>query len=313
MFKFIILSLGMIKASLTSETFKFDEPQKMAIQGEYIGVSFSPDGKYLVLTKANYKGIYLYEFGTGKLITVTEDYGAGYRFSWDKEGKRITYKSSLKNNYQLFIYELQNRKTNILRPPHNLIGQPFFMQDGNIVVNYGGVCQILSSSGKLVKQIPEVNSNIIVATPDNKYLVYTDLDDRLWAYEIQTGAKIQLTPDGERYFSPIASPSSNLVVCNKLGGMITIVEVPSGKLTPLDTGDYFYFTPSAEYVIYTKTTDDGEKITSGEIYYCDLKSLKPSQIFLNKGIKLASAYHPARGLVYLTDTGKVFYAKIIKE
>ncbi|MGB9561991.1 MAG: hypothetical protein ACPL6C_04170, partial [bacterium] len=228
-------------------------------------------------------------------------------------GKKIAYKSSLKENYQLFIYDIQTGKSRFIRPPKNLIGQPFFMRNGSIVVNYGGICQIIGQDGKLIKSISDVTSNIIVVTPDDKYLVYTDLDDRLWAYAIDKGEKFQLTPDGERYFSPLPSPVENKVICNKLGGMLTVIDVPSGKAKTIDTGDYFYFTPSGRYIVFTKTTDDGERIISGEIYYTELETIKPIKLELKGGIKLASTYHPLKGLAYVNDNGDLFYAKIRKD
>jgi len=312
-FLIAMITLGIIQGGeIVPEPLAFGEPEKINIQGDYIGVSFSPDGKYLALTKPKYQGIYLLDMATRKITTVTSEYGAGYRFSWNKTGSAIAFKASLQTNYALYLYDLSSKKITVLRPESNLIGQPVFNSKGNIIVNYGGECQIISPQGKLLKSIPEVTSNVIVITPDDRYLVYTDMDDRLWAYEIESAKKIPLTDEGERYFSPIASPTENRIVCNKLGGMITLVDVPSGRKIEIDTGDYFYFTPSGKTIFYTKTKDDGERIVEGELYYSSVTKPVPQKLLLPRGIKLASAYHPGRGLAYLNDAGDIFFAPIVK-
>ena len=285
----------------------FTPAKQMDIQGDFINCTFIPNTDYLMLTQAKHRGIYLYDLNSNKLKMITEDYGAGYRPGISEDGNRIVYKATSQNLYRLFAFDLEENNTTELRPSSNLIGQPWISKRGNIYVNYEGQLQVLSPDGELKDIIGGIKSNIVIMTPSEEYLIYTSLSDQLWIYRFKDKKHIQLTPDGMRFFSPLPSPTKEQIVANQLGGSIYVIDIPKGTLTEIDRGDYYYFSPDGEGIFFTKTTDDGEYITSGELYYKPIKGEKSKKLEVGyKGIKLASSYNKKWGLAFVTDKGSVY-------
>ena len=55
--------------------------------GGYFSPRWSPDGKKIAVTRRHYKGIYAIDIDGGGLKTITEDDGAGFRFSWSPDSE----------------------------------------------------------------------------------------------------------------------------------------------------------------------------------------------------------------------------------
>ncbi len=307
-----LLILLLLSSFVSPLNLNFNKARQLKLPGNYISCRFTPDDRFLMLTGEKHKGIYLYDMEGDSLISVCEDYGAGYRPDFSPDGKRIVYKATTPNLYRLFLYDIEDGRRIELRPASNLIGQPIFAPDNHILVNYEGQLQKLSQTGELVEIIDDITSNIVVVTASGKFLLYTSLSDRLWAYNLEDGAKFPLTPDTMRFFSPLPSPTEERVVANHLGGNIYVIDIPSGKLHRIDAGDYFYFSPDGDGIFYTKTKDNGEYITSGELFYKPIDGKKAQALDVGfKGIILSSSYSKRWGIAFVDDKGSVYLAPFI--
>ncbi len=301
--------LIMLASFTTTLNLRFQKPQRLELPGDYIRCKFSPDEQFLMVTAPKHKGIYLYDLEGDSIIRVSSEYGAGYRPDFSEDGTKIAYKATSPNLYRLFLYDIPTGRKTELRPASNLIGQPVFTHDGYILVNYEGQLQKLTQQGKLVETIDHISSNIVVVTHSGKYLVYTSLSDRLWAYDLETEKKIALTPDSMRFFSPLSSPTEDKIVANRLGGNIYVIDVPSGKLRKIDRGDYYYFSPDGDWIFYTQTEDNGEYITKGELYCKSVLGDKARHLDLDfDGIILSSSYSEKWGIAFVDNKGAVYLA-----
>jgi glucose/arabinose dehydrogenase len=102
----------------------------------------------------------------------------------------------------------------------------------------------------------------ISVSPDGGTVVFTDRGDRLLSMEIASGAVDTLSTD-HRYYAPIFTSGGEIISPSLDGGIIHYQE---GETIPIDQGEHPVWWREREALIYVKTTDDGHRITSSDIW-----------------------------------------------
>ena len=236
---------------------------------DMLAAVWSPDGAALALTGAKFAGIYLLDMATGRMTTLTDEAQAGYRFSWSPDGRQIAYKALVDEQMMTKVVRLadiESGQVQTVSGVANDVGVPTWFPDGRLGFTYQGDFLITDRSGAVLETISGIGSNVAAVSSDGQWLLYNDGEDRMWTCHLTDGERLQATPDGQRFFNPVWSPTEAVAVINELGGPFYLLDIISGALTELDDGNHYTWSPDGQRIIYDLTADDGYRITAAEIY-----------------------------------------------
>lgn len=106
-------------------------------------------------------------------------------------------------------------------------------------------------------------------------------DDEIWL-ESPVGRR-RIDPGGDRYFAPRFSPGGRYLVFEGLASGLHLVRLADGRLFRLGDGHHPDFGGERdELLVYDRSTDDGHRITSGELVLCRLERAGPQCASLTK-------------------------------
>lgn len=267
------------KKSVNKESITYDIKNIETITSEKYNVSptFSPDGKKIAITNLNFNGITVENITNYTKKTITEDEGAGFRFSWSPDSKAITY--LLRKNLDghpinaIKIVEIENGKTFELTSPGIGASMPTFTQSSEVIYSFKGILikrkwsdGTIGNEEVIAENIP---ANIIIPSPKNDKLVIED-DNGIKIIDIDGKNKKTLVKNGENDFACDAKVSldgSKVLYANTVGykGHLFVYEIISEKITDLGEGYFGQWLPDGN-VIYCITSNDGNINISSEIY-----------------------------------------------
>lgn len=141
--------------------------------------------------------------------------------------------------------------------PWEKTGLPCWDHSGNIWFTADGE---LLRNGEPAGQL--LTAHHISVSPDGGTVVFTDRGDRLLLMEIATGAVDTLSTD-YRYYAPIFTSGGEIISPSLDGG---IIHYRDGEPVYLDHGEHPVWWREREALLYVKTTDDGHRITSSDIW-----------------------------------------------
>ncbi len=84
-------------------------------------------------------------------------------------------------------------------------------------------------------------------------------------YLRQPAGDLRLTQGEDRFFDPVLSPDGTRVVFVGLATGIHVMEIDGGELAHLGPGTRPTWTPDGRWVLFERTRDDGQRMTSGQL------------------------------------------------
>jgi Tol biopolymer transport system component len=247
----------------------------------YSTPSFSPDGKKIAITNLNFKGIIVEDIADGTKKKITEDEGAGFRYSWSPDSKAITYLSRKNINGEAIniikIVEIDNGKAFDLTSPGIGASMPTFTQSNEVIYSFKGtLIKRKWSNGTIGNEeiiAENVPANIIIPSPKNDKLVIED-DNGIKIIDIDGKNKKTLVKNGENNFACDAKVSldgSKVLYANTVGskGHLFVYEINNEKITDLGEGIFGQWLLDGR-IIYCITMDDGNVNTASELYIINI-------------------------------------------
>lgn len=140
-------------------------------------------------------------------------------------------------------------------------------------------------------------SQTVVA--DNVQGIDLDVDEAAgWAVSREPDDTIRLFPlegnrqagkvllKGEFFFHPRFSPDGKMVLVSKSGeaqGTFWLVDLATGRSWEAGKGDWPCFTADGKGILFARTTNDGLRFTSSDLFFLDLRTntqrpLRPTQV-----------------------------------
>lgn len=109
---------------------------------------------------------------------------------------------------------------------------------------------------------------------------------------------------GEFFFHPRFSPDGKMVLVSKSGdaqGTFWLVDLASGRSWEAGQGEWPCFTADGKGILFARTTNDGMKFTSSDLFYLDIrtntqKALRPTGVVAETFLALSA---DGRYLAYL--------------
>lgn len=313
-------------------TYRIRNIKPFILENYYSSPVWAPDGKKIALTNLNFKGIYIQKIGEYSLNKITDDEGAGFRFSWSPDSKEIVFLSRKDNkieiNSTIKTVNIENGKTNDLTLGLKNVSIPSFSKKRGVIYSQDKkllVKKDISGIDKLNKSLKleevianDVPANIIIESPKEDKLIIED-DIGIKILDIKGGGRKTIIKNGVSDFACDAkfSPDgSKILYFNNVKsiGHLYVYECRTERTFDLGEGYYGQWLPDGK-IIYCITTNDGYINTGSELYYINSNGTDKGQITKTiDQIEIQPAISPnGKYIVYRDEkSGKIFFGELIK-
>lgn len=219
---------------------------------------FSPDGKKIAYTKANYKGLWIFDLISNSIKQITEEDAAGFAFKWSSDSKsilsRVSKYENLKRYNAVKILDVENGNSQQLTDYKTTM--PFLPDwvngDSEVYLpTKEGV--VVYSTGKQKNIKSELGSYV--------------LNDKIVVHDFTTGNEQISTPiNNADIINLTVSPDKNRIAFEIVGGNMYSMNADGTNLTDLGKGNRPRWSFDSKKIIYMITQDDGHTFTESDIY-----------------------------------------------
>lgn len=266
----------------------------------------SPDGSKLFFTTSNFKGLWYYDFGTKNIVEVTSDNGAGYEYSFSKDGRSVFYRLNNLNDRglrvsQSIIKRDLNSFTSQVIASGAELSTPKVLINSNVAFTSDYKITVKSSDPLLQKSSPsDIGTEAFACIEHQKITLY------------KNGNKKILAPLGEgNYIWPSVSPDGTKLLFTLAGRGTYISDLEGNILVSLGYADAPKWSPDNNWVMYMVDRDNGLEVTSSDIYasssdgklkyqLTDTKDIHEMYPEWSSDIKKA-AFHSEDGSLYIIE------------
>jgi len=256
----------------------------------------SPDGKKLLITGGDFRGLYLKDIRGRGIVKINDDPGSGYEPKYSGDGKFIFFRtddfSEMKKKSAMSQYEVSSGKTTLLTPSVRNMTPPVAV--GNRVV--------YSANDKLETKDP--GGVDLKNSGGEVFVIVEDLIPVLY----KGTERVTLKPNGEAsYIWASLSPDKTMMLYTVVGKGTFICDL-NGKViySPGRINAPRWLTNSI--IVGMDDKDDGYRTVSSEIVVYSLKSRQMSYLTRTEG-RMEMYPHPfsdGEKLAIQTPGGELF-------
>lgn len=281
----VLLSAGLLHAQSIEVTKKV----KLPLTETAYNPVLNEEGTKVLFTAENYKGLKLYDLSTKKQSIISEDYGAGYKPVFAREGGEIYFrKTILKNGFRhdaLLKSNLKKQTEEEVVAPSRNLKTPLALKNGVVI----------ASEGKLLRTA--IVEQPYATIEDNKIALY------------QGTERTELQPCGADvigYIWPSVSPDGTKLLFKCAGKGTFIADLNGNIISELGmiNAPVWY---TNDFVVGTVNSDDGHKTTSSKIVI--RSAFDDFQQELTDETEIAmypSVSSKTNGVAYSTLDGEIF-------
>lgn len=283
------------------ETKKLTDAQK---DGTFYFPKMSPAGDRVYFTGENFRGISYYDMGSGQILQVTDQPGAGYNFSVSKDGSAIVYRTSREGadgqarRQQIIEKNIQSNEEIIIAEGDNLT-TPLSVSENAVTYAHENNFQVASASAEL-SQRPAVPAGPVVNSGDDCMMLYINGQTKKLA-PLGAGSYIwtSVSPDGTRLLFTVA-------------GKGTYISDLQGKiLTELGYANAPVWSPDGKYIAYMVDKDNGTNYTSSDIYVVSSSGENRQKLTDTANIiEMYPQWGDSSHLLFHSDDGSIYSMKL---
>ncbi|MEW6512149.1 MAG: hypothetical protein AB1428_14455 [Bacteroidota bacterium] len=237
--------------------------------GTWLAERFSPSGNELYVTTQGYAGIWEYRFLNRGFRQITAEEGAGYGFSVSADGRKIAYRTIVRERgltvqQNLVVHDLRTDSAEIVLSGKSL-SVPEFTASG---VAY-------ASSGAAVEGVPPVPpGDVGLLGIENTKIILQ-----------RNGARVVLDPLGNgSYIWPSLSPDRTRIVAYDMTVGTIICDFEGRVLVRLGKRDAPVWTRDGRWIVYMAGVDDGHRLLSSDLYCVSVDGAMTVQLTATPGI-----------------------------
>lgn len=269
---------------------------------------WSPDGKTIAYSAANFNGIWLADATGNNKRQLTADEAVGFGFSWSPDGTQILGRAATYQNrrrfHQVKLYDVNNLTEEVLVDnTRDLDGLPSFTPDGSLVAMVLDRKLEVKSSDRLSKNTRAGSSAVVYA-----------IDGRLINANLITRSDVDLTAfEGRFIFNVRISPNGQKVAFQVQGKGLYMLNTDGSGLTHLGFGEHASWLPDNKHIVVTMVEDDGHNITGGELYAIDVETTQSYHLTSHTNLTaLKPAVSPCGKYVAFDnpDDGKIYVMQL---
>jgi len=234
-------------------------------------INVSIDGSKLIFSHDEQRGFYLNDLLSNKTVIIEKNNFSAYQASFSQDGDMIAYKKFVETEnsrlQQPVLYNIKTGKTIKLFEPVNRCGTPSIASNGNIVFTLGNDLYLTNSKGEVINsfELPSY-SNLTPVSSNGKYVVFNDIDDRIWLLNISTAEKKIISPKGQGFFEPHWSPDGQNIVASSLAGELSVFNKNDNSILYIGKGKHPVWTNDSKKIVFSKT----EVLENREVLHQDL-------------------------------------------
>ncbi len=253
-----IIILALTGISWGEEIIIKGEPLALTASGEtYMAPKWSPDGAKVAVGGGNYSGIYLIDFPSGEMNTLTKETGAGYGLAWAPSGDAIAarvsrYENNMKRSQLVLLY-LDGTRHALSEPQRSLPGTPIWSKSGEFVY---------LKSGKMFQLYMVSSSRSSSLTGELPYLKSFDI----YLRDLETGAESKLSNSQERVLHLEISPAETQYAYSTASEDLWIADLDGSNSRKLGRGSVPTWSPDGNWIACMVTEDDGHVFTRSDIH-----------------------------------------------
>ncbi|MEO5647770.1 MAG: hypothetical protein ABIQ56_05375 [Chitinophagaceae bacterium] len=269
---------------LKSSSQKIINIVKIVSSGDYTNPIISPDGKRLLLTKSNFKGVYIYEIKSKKITEASNKVGSGYGYSWSPDSKMVYFKEKNQDDY------VKNS----------------FVKSYNL-------------NSKIYKNHPEINHNYInqfvSAKNIDEVVVYTNPTSlKIEARKLNSAKSWIITNDEGSFYNAILSNDKKSVIVHKGADIYLYHANGSGLIRKLGTGIATSWSRDDNYILgFLDVSKDGHEISNSDLYFFNSRKNEVKKITNTSTVfEMYPSFANVKNRIIFSDekSGSVFMADI---
>lgn len=264
--------------------------------GGHFYPKFSPDGKFMLTTRANYSGIYLYDFTSDKMQQINAEPGAGYQAQISDDGNTILY-----NRIEL----INNRRHNSLHTFTRTEGtqkQLTQVSREPVTPRFAGNKPSWVQGKSMVRpQVTTAEMRPVITIEDRKMVIY------------QGTTRKVLDPNGDdaSYIWPSFSPDGKNIVYTVAGRGTFVCTVDGKKVRSLGKLNAPAWLNN-NWVVGMDDRDHGGRVVASELYVVAADGTKRQQISTPEAlIAMYPAVSPdGSRIAFNTDNGEIYILQV---
>lgn len=204
---------------------------------------FSPDGRSLLAAGEGLADLVVIDVATGAARRVAAERGAAFRAVWTRNARAVLSRVPAGSGYVVRMIPLDGSPAADLCPPADDVGYPL-AEDAPVV--HGGTASWTRTA----------DARIVVSATRSGALLLSHPD----------GRSDSLTAGGHPFYGPRAAPRGDLVVVNRLGEGLALVDARTGTLTPGGEGTSPCWLPDGSGVVCEVARDDGHAVVRSDLW-----------------------------------------------
>ena len=270
-------------------------------QGVFYYPKFTPDGRKIFFSGANFIGLYYYDIVNRSLEKLNKGYGGGYGFSFSPDSKRIYYREEKfingKKKFSIIAQEITNKKVRYLVKNRSDLSIPLVTNEGYCFYTEDGKIHVLSSLNKALTNTQIKKMDPIVFIEDKNLVLFVN------------GKKKILNPLGSGgYLWPSLSPDKKKILFTFAGDASYICDLKGKVLLNLGWANAPRWSPDGKWIAYMDDRSDGFNFKSSDIMVMSADGKKKFELTPeNEIIKLYPEWSPSGDkIVYHTLDGNIF-------
>lgn len=218
----ILFAVGSVTSTAYAD--RLVETREVA-RGPYLALHFSPDGRELLATGPQMRGLQLVPLAGGAARTLSSEAEAGVHARWLGDGT-LSYRSEVEGARLERVVTRTGQARTVAAAP-----RPFaFTQNERVYAERGGRLREISSGDRFFGA---------VISPDGDKVVFQGLVTGLHIYSRSTGAVVRIgpgtapawSPDGKRLVFEVTEDDGH----DLIGSELYLYEVAADRATPLTT------------------------------------------------------------------------------
>jgi len=248
-------------------------------EGDFSNPLWSPDGKLIAFTNKGQSGIFITDKEGKTFVTLTNETGAGYKFSWSLDNEYIAYRAtSFNGNKRMQYIKIVNVKDTlkVVLVSKNGIQPPVWQYSGKgkrvaYVIDSKVILSdnypFTSEEFKAVYKLPNINKNFFYKSGH----LYLMSDALLEASNAIEGMDPVISPDRKSYIYSFE-------------GKLHLRDFDSDTETVLGIGSHPSWAPDGSKIVYQQTKDDGHVITDADLYIMNLSTKESYPLTSSKAV-----------------------------
>jgi len=304
--KFCVTLFIIILSTITFSQFRTTGEPVRLTGGDgntFLNPKWSPDGRTIAVSGANYKGIYLLD-ESGKLTRITDEDAAGFGYSWSNDSKsiltRVAKYEGAKRYNAVKLFDVEKNSSQTLSDYNSFMPDlPQWSSDNTKIYFYNNSKLEVHNSGKISLMKSASGSNIFIK------------GDRIFSGDIERGEFTKLDPLKEKqYLNMSISPDQSKIAFEVYGGNLYVMNADGSNLKDLGKGYRASWSPDSKYVVYMITEDDGHQFTSSDLYISSADGIFNQQLtFTNDKLEMDPDWSPeGTRIVYDENTDGAVYS-----